>query len=67
MTHNPDMEPLPVLPQKLAYSIGEVVAHTGLSRAYIHTLLSRGELRGRKAGRRTIITHKALMEYLERE
>lgn len=50
---------------KLAYSIKETIEQTGLSRAYINTLISRGELGHRKAGRRVLIPHAALLKFLE--
>ena len=53
------------LKQKLAYSIQETTEQTGLSRAYINTLIARGELRHRKTGRRVLIPHDALLEFLE--
>jgi excisionase family DNA binding protein len=50
---------------KLAYSIKETTEQTGLSRAYINTLIACGELRHRKTGRRVLIPRDALLEFLE--
>jgi excisionase family DNA binding protein len=51
--------------EKLAYSIKESTEQLGLSRAYINTLIARGELRYRKVGRRVLIPRDALLEFLE--
>ena len=50
----------------LAYSIEDLVRSGLLSRYQIHTLIKAGKLKCRKVGRRTIILHEDLLEYLRR-
>jgi excisionase family DNA binding protein len=48
-----------------AYTIPEACQAARLGRTYIYEAIRRGELRARKAGRRTIILADELREWLE--
>ncbi|THD38421.1 MAG: DNA-binding protein [Sphingomonas sp.] len=50
---------------KLAYSIEETVASTGIGRSTIFEEIKAGRLKARKRGRSTIILAGDLAEYLE--
>jgi hypothetical protein len=49
---------------KIAYSISEVVQGTGLGRTFVYESIRRGDLKVRKAGRRTIILPPDLEAWL---
>jgi excisionase family DNA binding protein len=51
-------------PDPLAYSLKDAARVSALSRSRIYILLGTGELRGRKAGRRTLICAESLQAYL---
>jgi hypothetical protein len=52
--------------QKMLYAIvPDVVEMTSLSRATLFTEIARGRLQAVKCGRRTLITHDALVAYVE--
>lgn len=44
-----------IKPQKLAYSIAEFAQMTGVGRSLLYEEITKGNLRVRKAGRRTLI------------
>jgi excisionase family DNA binding protein len=50
--------------ERLAYSISEALAATGMSRNKIYQAIGRGELRSFKNGRRRMISVDALREYI---
>jgi excisionase family DNA binding protein len=50
---------------RLAYSPGDAAAALGVARSHVYELLARGELHGRKIGRRTVILHDELVRYLD--
>lgn len=50
--------------EHLAYSINEVVELTGVSRSRIYQLVTSGELRTRKLGRRTLVLSVELTQWL---
>ncbi|MDI9849538.1 helix-turn-helix domain-containing protein [Rhodoblastus sp. 17X3] len=50
---------------KFLYSIDEVVELTGLSRTTIYDAISTGKLRARKCGRRTVVAHDDLMDFID--
>jgi excisionase family DNA binding protein len=52
--------------EKLAYTIAEVVAVSGLGRTTIYELIKRGELPRVKIGSRTVIRRSDLEALLER-
>lgn len=49
----------------LAVSIEEAARRTGVGRGYLYQQISKGKLRARKAGRRTIIALSDLAAWLE--
>lgn len=49
----------------LAHSIRDVCEQLGVSRTYVNKLIATGELKARKAGRRVLIPHSALINWLE--
>lgn len=51
--------------QPLAYSIEEACRVAGLGRSMLYEELRAQRLKGRKAGRRTLIMHADLIAYLE--
>jgi len=50
---------------KLVYSIDQVLDLTTLSRSTIGRAIKKGKLRAARAGRRTLILHVDLINYLE--
>lgn len=50
----------------LAVSITHAVKLTGVSRSELYRVLAKGEVRARKAGRRTLIEYVSLREWLDR-
>lgn len=50
---------------RLAYSVAEVVEHTGLCRDTIYRAITSGALTARKLGRRTLILKTELDGYLQ--
>lgn len=48
----------------LSVTILDAVRHSGLSRSAIYEALKRGDLKARKAGRRTLISFADLEAYL---
>lgn len=70
LTLKPDLPPptpsRPVLAQeKLAYSIKEVRALTGLSNATVYVQIKKGELRSVKNGGRTLILAQDLQKWID--
>ena len=64
----PERAPAPVLlpaQEKLAYSIKEVRALTGLSNATIYAAIKKGRLRSNKAGGRTLILTQELQAWMD--
>ncbi len=61
-----DQELVPLGPRtsKLAFSIREAAAATGLSRSGLYVAIQRGHLRTRKIGRRTVILTEDLTGFL---
>ena len=51
---------------KLAYRIPEAVEATGLGRTTLYRLIKEGRLEAVKVGSSTLITRRALEDYLER-
>lgn len=51
-------------PEKLAYTIPEVIAATGLGRTTIYEEIAAGRLAAKKRGGSTIILREALTAYL---
>jgi excisionase family DNA binding protein len=62
MTGNTDDRPA----QRLAYSVDEAAAITGLSRDLLYDQMRAGRLAYLKVGRRRIITHQHLQDFLTR-
>ncbi|HEU0184669.1 MAG TPA: helix-turn-helix domain-containing protein [Blastocatellia bacterium] len=52
-------------PVKLAFRPAEAAQATGVSEMYIRTLLGRGQIKAKKAGKITLILATALNEWLE--
>lgn len=50
--------------KSLSYSIQEAATLTGLGRTRLYEELNSGRLKGVKAGRRTLIPHACLQEWL---
>lgn len=57
--------PVSPTPQKLAFSIREIRALTGISRTKLYTEIQEGRLRPSKAGRRTLILAQDLQAWLD--
>jgi excisionase family DNA binding protein len=53
------------LPGRLAFSVTEASARTGVSRDFLYDAVRTGKLTARKIGRRLIITERALHRFLE--
>lgn len=51
--------------QKLAFSINETALRTGICRDVIYRAIREGDLPARKCGRRTLILHADLENYLK--
>lgn len=51
--------------EPLAYSMEDAAAMLGISRAKLYEILNIGDLGGKKLGRRTIILHYVLVDFLE--
>ena len=51
--------------EKMAFSVDEAAMRAGLGRDSIYSALRSGQLRGVKAGRRTLVTADALRQYLD--
>jgi excisionase family DNA binding protein len=51
--------------EKRAFTISEATQYLGLGRSSIYRALERGELRRRKAGRRTLILREDLDRFLD--
>jgi excisionase family DNA binding protein len=51
--------------RKVAHSINEVCAQTGVGRDGIYRAINEGRLRARKFGRRTVILESDLQSFLE--
>ena len=49
---------------RVAWSVSEVAASTGLSRGFVRGEIKRGRLRVRRAGRRVLVLDRDLCEYL---
>ena len=52
------------LPERLAFSIAEVVLMVGCGRTSVHAHIRAGTLRAHKLGRRTIVLRQDLKEFL---
>jgi excisionase family DNA binding protein len=64
-TDSPPPAPAPSQPAgRLAYSIGEAARLTGLSRDLLYDQMRRGNLTYIKVGRRRLITHHHLRQFL---
>jgi|HubBroStandDraft_4_1064222.scaffolds.fasta_scaffold3471431_1 excisionase family DNA binding protein len=53
--------------QRIAWSIGEVSATTGLSAGFVRKEIRAGRLRARRAGRRVLVLDRDLRRYLNGE
>jgi excisionase family DNA binding protein len=51
--------------RRLAFSVAEAAAETGVGRDHIYGAIRAGRLEARKLGRRTIITYDALHRFLQ--
>lgn len=51
--------------RKLAYTVEQACEAVGLGRNFLYIAMSEGRLRSFKAGRRRLISAKALMEFVE--
>ena len=51
--------------EKMAFSVDEAAMRAGLGRDSIYAAIRSGQLRGVKAGRRTLVTADALRQYLD--
>jgi excisionase family DNA binding protein len=60
MKNHEDSRPTP-----LAYTVTRAVEVSGLSRSAIFEAVKAGELRSTKKGRRRLIFHESLVEYLK--
>ena len=49
---------------RVAWSVSEVAASTGLSRGFVRSEIKHGHLRARRAGRRVLVLDKELHRYL---
>jgi excisionase family DNA binding protein len=54
----------PHLSGRVAHSIAEVCAHTGLGRDSVYDAIRNGKLTARKFGRRTLVTDDDLRRFL---
>ena len=52
-------------PEKLAFSVDEACALSGLGRSYLYAEIKAGRLATRKAGSRTLVLRKDLEGFLE--
>lgn len=52
--------------EKMAFSVDEAAMRAGLGRDSIYAALRNGQLKGVKAGRRTLVTADALRQFLDR-
>jgi excisionase family DNA binding protein len=52
-------------PQRLAYSIADVVAMTGVCRSSVYTAIADGKLKATKNGRRTLIRARDVERWLD--
>lgn len=50
---------------RLAYTIPDAVAWSGIGRTSLYLLLAQGKLEARKAGNRTLILAESLRRYVE--
>lgn len=55
-----------IIVQRLAYSTEEAAAMIGICRQEISRLIHEGRLPARRYGRRVLVTHDALVEFLSR-
>jgi excisionase family DNA binding protein len=53
------------IPRKVAFSINETIAMTGIGRDGVYRAIREGRLTARKLGRRTLITERDLQAFLE--
>jgi hypothetical protein len=51
---------------KIAYRVSEAVVASGLSRSLLYENMKNGTLRSKKCGRRTLILHDDLVDFLKR-
>jgi hypothetical protein len=61
----PEVSPNPGQIQKAAYSISEAVKVSGFGRSKLFQAIHNGELQARKNGKKLIILHSDLMDFLE--
>ena len=52
---------------KLAYSVGEISAETSLSKAFVRNEITAGKLKVQRFGRRVLVLHQDLQNYLNKE
>jgi predicted DNA-binding transcriptional regulator AlpA len=52
--------------EALAYSVADSAKRTNLSRAEMYNRINAGDIPAKKLGRRTIILHQDLQDYLSR-
>jgi excisionase family DNA binding protein len=62
--HPETSQPSPAA-ERLAYSVNEVARLTGLSRDLLYDEMRRGNLPYKKIGRRRVITHEHLQQFLD--
>lgn len=51
---------------KLAYSVSEAAEIANICRTIIYRMINEGKLKARKIGRRTVILHDDLVDFLNR-
>jgi excisionase family DNA binding protein len=51
--------------RRLAMSIAEAAIETGVGRDHLYAAIRDGRLQAKKLGRRTLVTHDALQQFLD--
>jgi excisionase family DNA binding protein len=61
-----DAHGVTIITQRLAYSTEQAADMLGICRQEVSKLIHEGELPARRYGRRVLVTHEALVEFLSR-
>lgn len=61
-----DAHGVTIITQRLAYSTEEAAGMLGICRQEVSKLIHEGKLPARRYGRRVLVTHEALVEFLSR-